>query len=294
MKRLMILAGLAIVLVGCTYKGQELISGDGFNFKDNTPGYNEYVKLEQGCARRDCMPVIDEPDWESREEADRWLGDEDVVLGLDYRGEHRAYPVKVMNWHEIVNDEVGGEAVAVTYAARCGSAVVLKRQGLVGVSGKLKYGCPVMYDRETRSLWEQVTGGAIVGERKGEKWGQVPVQVLSWKEWRMGHPATAVLARAKGGKIDYEAEPYPEEEGREVVYGVRVGGQAKAYTLTAVKRETADDGVLVDTVGGGKLRLSYRDGEILVENLRTKSKIIPMRMFKFAWMAYYPEMEIYD
>lgn len=276
MKKLLVVIGVAVVLGGCTQRKEEVV-GDGFDFPENTSGYAEYVKLSQGCGGKDCIPAINEPKFETRTEAGSWLKDEDLVLGLDYKGEHKAYPVRILNWHEVVND-----GILVTFSPLCGSAVGFKTETKFGVSGKLKHGCPVLYDRETQSLWEQVTGEAIVGRRRGEKLEQVPVQVLRWQEWKTAHPATMVLSQKTGVDRDYGAGSY-EREQEEVVYGVRVGGESRAYSLDEIKRDTADDGVLVDTVGGEKVRLSYRDGEIFVENLSTKARIIPTRMFKATW-----------
>lgn len=274
MKKLLVVIGVAVVLGGCTQRKEEVV-GDGFDFPENTSGYAEYVKLSQGCGGKDCIPAINEPKFETRAEAGSWLKDEDLVLGLDYQGEHKAYPVKILNWHEVVND-----GILVTFSPLCGSAVGFKTETKFGVSGKLKHGCPVLYDRETQSLWEQVTGEAIVGRRRGEKLEQVPVQVLSWGEWSSIHPATVILSTKTGFDRNYEVNPYPEFNQAEVVYRVKVGEETKTYALEEVKQETANDGVWVDTVGGEKIRLSYSQGEILVENLKTKQRIIPLRQFR--------------
>jgi hypothetical protein len=108
----------------------------------------------------------------------------------------------------------------------------------------------------------------------------MPIQVLTWGEWQRAHPATLVLSVKTGFDRDYDMDPYPELKEAEVVYRVRVGEETKTYALEEVKQETANDGVWVDTVGGEKIRLSYSQGEILVENLKTKQRIIPLRQFR--------------
>jgi hypothetical protein len=251
MKRILMLVLLTGVLVGCRHKVKPERVGDEFGASG--------AELQYGTCK-DCIPALDNPLFESREEAEGWLKDEDLVLGLDYQGEHKAYPVKIMNWHEIVNDRV-----IVTYSALCGSAVGFESEVKWRVSGRLKDGCLVMYNKETNELVSQLDGDL---ER-------VPVQVLAWGEWSRGHPATVVLSRL--GIRDYTVNPYPDLAQAEVVYGVKVGGETKDYSLETIKQETVDDGVLMDVVGGEKIRLSYTRGEILVENLKTKQRLIPLR-----------------
>ena len=259
MRRVLGLVGLVVVLTGCGHRaplrqGYEGQVGDEFGASG--------AGLQYGTCK-DCIPAIDDPKFETRDEADKWLKDEDEVLGLDYQGEHKAYPVKILNWHEVVNDRV-----IVTYSALCGSAVMFESEVKWGVSGRLKDGCLVMYNKKTHELASQLDSDL---ER-------VPVQVLTWREWQTAHPATLVLARDTGWTRDYEVDPYPERELRGVMYEVKAGGETKTYTLETIKQETADDGVLMDVVGGEKIRLSYSQGEIVVENLKTKQKIIPVRL----------------
>ena len=248
------MVGLVVVLTGCGHKSEPERAGDEFGASG--------ADLQYGTCK-DCIPAIDEPQFESKDEANEWLEDEDLVVGLDYQGEHKAYPVKILNWHEIVNDKV-----IVTYSSLCGSAVVFASDVKWGVSGRLKDGCLVVYNRETNELVSQLDSDL---ER-------VPVQVLTWREWQTAHPTTVVLSAEIGGDRDYEVNPYPELAQREVVYEVEVGEETKVYSLEVIKRETADDGVLMDVVGGEKIRLSYSQGEIMVENLKTKQKIIPVRL----------------
>lgn len=256
MKNLVLGLSLVLILTGCRYKAP---------LRPTEPGYEgQAVGLQYGTCK-DCIPAIDEPAFESKEAANKWLEDEDLVLGLDYQGEHKAYPVKILNWHEVVNDRV-----IVTYSALCGSAAAFKSEVKWGVSGRLKDGCLVMYDRSNNELVSQIDNDS---ER-------VPVQVLSWGEWSGMHPATTVLSPETGFDRNYEMNPYPELDQAEVVYRVKVGEETKTYGLEEIKRETAADGVFVDTVGGEKIRLSYSQGEILVENLKTKQPIIPLRQFR--------------
>ena len=297
MAGLLLVVGVGwVVLKG---RGKGVVEGvvrDGF--KGDEEG------LVQGCEGRDCIGAIDEPKFERVSEASRWLKDEELVLGLDYQGGHRAYPVRILNWHEIVNDEVGDVPVVVTWSALCGRAAAFERPpGLsFGVSGLVKTSCLVMYDREGENLWGQTSGQDLT---------QIAVQVLTWGEWKVAHPTTMVLSEDTGDKRDYTVYPYGDYEQNEeirfpvaevseevhpktVVYGIVINGQAKAYTLEAIKWETADDSVLNDSLGGQRVRLSYSRGEVLVENLSQREKVVATRMFWFAWKAFYPETELYN
>jgi len=292
--------------------------GDGFTFDEDTPGYETYQKLNQGCSMKDCILSIDEPEFESVEEGNKWLEDGDVVFAYSDGTTHRAYPQRIMNWHEIVNDVVGEVAVVITFCPFCGSSLVFERSvdGRVlefGVSGKLHNSNLVMYDRETKSLWQQISSEAIVGEMLGTKLAQLPMDTLRYGEWKSQYPNGEVLSRNTGYSRDYGRYPYGSyEQNTEVyfpveggvdetvhpktkVYGIVVNEVAKAYTKEALERETEFDGVLTDRVGGAVLRISYDNGEVRVENLsNTREKIVPTRLFWFAWMAFYPETELLD
>ncbi len=124
--------------------------------------------LLQGCfGGKDCIPSIDKPQFESAQSAS-WLRDSDVVFAIDYMGAQRAYPQRIMNWHEIVNDTIAGDPIVVTFCPLCGSALAFERKvdGVItefGVSGKLHNSDLVMYDRYEGNLWQQITGEGIVG-----------------------------------------------------------------------------------------------------------------------------------
>ncbi len=158
--------------------------------------------LMLGCPIRDCIPSIDGPEFETVAEADSWLKDADLVLGLELNGVVKAYPVKILNWHEIVNDYLNETPIAVTYCPLCNSGLVfvrpiVKNQVLeFGVSGRLYKSDLVMYDRQTGSLWSQIEGRAIVGPLAGEaeRLQLLPIDVVPWGSWKQQHPDTLVLA----------------------------------------------------------------------------------------------------
>ena len=107
-------------------------------------------------------------------------------------GEARAYPLRVLILREIVNDTVGGQPVAVTYCPRCNSAIAFDRvvNGVTldfGTTGNLRNSDLVMWDRQTRSWWQQLTGEAIVGEMTGTLLRFLPAQIVAWSEIGRAH-----------------------------------------------------------------------------------------------------------
>lgn len=287
--------------------------------------------LLQGCfGGQDCIPSIDKPQFETVQEAS-WLQNEDVVFAIDYKGIQRAYPQRILNWHEIVNDTLrlrpvpsgtglrSGQAeeipVAITFCPLCGSALAFERKvdGVItefGVSGKLHNSDLVMYDRYEGNLWQQITGEGIVGPaaRRNEVLKQIPIVTTTWGKWQKEHPSTQVLSLETGHVRDYDAYPYGTYEQddelyfgvknlnkklqiKTVVYGMEVNGASKAYPKSAFDKQS----VISDTVGGIPVRLEKtNEGKILATNLQTQEEIIPIRLFWFAWASFHPNTELYE
>ena len=162
---------------------------------------------------RDGIPSIDDPEYISQDEAGEWLQDPEPVLALEIEGDVRAYPLQILLFHEIVNDVVGDTPVAVTYCPLCNSAVVFDRRVGervldFGVSGNLRFSDLVMYDRQTDSWWQQLTGDALVGELAGAQLDFIPAPIVSYQEFRRAHPEGLVLSRETGYSRPYGFNPY--------------------------------------------------------------------------------------
>lgn len=218
--------------------------------------------LQRGAAK-DAIPAITEPsfgsDWADADAAP--LLDTNDVVGVVRDGEARAYPLRILNWHEIVNDEFGGPLL-VTYCPLCGSAVTATREAageetVFGVSGLLYKNDLVMYDQATESLWSQIEARAIDGPLTGDRLDLVPSTLTDWEEWKATHPDTTVLLPpprsftiTDAPPRDYDRDPYGGyDTNRRIgiggsydgplhpktqVLGVVRGGVAKAYPLPAV------------------------------------------------------------
>ena len=158
---------------------------------------NSIVPLDQiveGGPPRDGIPSIDNPKFVSVQEADEFIEDGEFVVGLNIHGDIRAYPLQILVWHEIVNDNVGSVPVAVTYCPLCFTNQVFNRtleDGNIvefGTSGKLYNSNLVMYDRTSESYWSQAMAQGIVGKYAGTNLQRIPFDVANWKEWKELYP----------------------------------------------------------------------------------------------------------
>jgi hypothetical protein len=162
----------------------------------------------------DGIPPLDRPRFQAAGAVD-WLAAAEPVAVVELDGEAKAYPLQILVWHEIVNDQVGGHPVAVTYCPLCNTAVSFRRPlvaGTVttfGTSGKLYHSNLVMYDRATRSLWPQALGVAVTGELTGQRLQRVATQLVAWRDFRAAFPDGRVLSRDTGHRRPYGQNPYP-------------------------------------------------------------------------------------
>lgn len=161
---------------------------------------------------RDRIPAVDDPVFVPID-AEMELVDREPVIGLEIDGAARAYPLRIMIWHEIVNDMVGGVPVAVTYCPLCNTAIVFDAtvDGQVldfGTTGKLRFSDLVMYDRQTESWWQQFSGRGLVGEYTGRALEIVPSRLMSWGEFKAEHPDGTVLVPNDPLMRQYWRNPY--------------------------------------------------------------------------------------
>ena len=235
-------------------------------------------ELRSGGPPPDGIPPIDEPRFLRTSDVG-FLEDAEPVLALDIDGDERAYPLQIMTWHEIVNDTVAGNPVAVTYCPLCNTAIAFDRRLedrvlSFGTSGMLFNSALVMYDRQTESLWSHFTSQALAGVLTGERLATFPVSVVSWAEWRSAHPGGRVLSRDTGFDRDYGRNPYPgyddvdsppflfdgEVDGRlsakERIVGIGLDRDPVAVRLAPL----SDRGVLVVEVDGEPLTVWQLSG----------------------------------
>ncbi len=207
-----------------------------------------------------------------------WLEDE-YVIGLALNGEARAYPIRLLSSHELVNDMVGGEPVLISWCPLCFSAIVFERtiNGQVltfGVSGILYRDNLVMYDHQTNTLWSQLLGQSLRGALRQQRLTVIPSLITTWSEWKQLHPETLVLSAELLGQYEGELiDPYAgyytsgsaglagdvnhpaDVASKALVVGVQVGRQFRAYPLSTL----SEGGVVEDEIGGVPLVLVYDD-----------------------------------
>lgn len=265
-----------------------------------------------GGPPRDGIPAIDRPTFVGAGEA-AFLKPGDRVLGMVRGGIAKAYPVSILNWHEIVNDHFGREAVVVSFCPLCGSGVAFSSQAggrarHFGVSGLLYNSDVLLYDRETESLWSQLLAKAVTGPERGVRLRALPLSHTTWSAWRQQHPDTLVLSRATGFARDYERDPYDGyySSGRlffpvtahskryhpkERVLGLTLMGKSKAYPYSELAKTS---GEVADRVGGLSVRVHFdKQAQSARAFDRKGRELAGISAFWFAWYAFHPDTEIF-
>ncbi|RMF11741.1 MAG: DUF3179 domain-containing protein [Candidatus Dadabacteria bacterium] len=244
-----------------------------------------------GGPGKDGIPSVDQPEFGTVEEVDRqtWLTDADLVVGTVIGGEVRAYPHPIMDWHEIVNDQHGAEALAITYCPLTGSALVWNRvidgqTTTFGVSGLLFNNNLIPYDRASDSNWSQMLAQSIHGKRAGTAAETFPVIEMNWKMWKALFPDARVLTNDTGRDRPYGRYPYgaykvsdtllfPTSRDdrrlhrKERVLGVRSGSSSKVWVVADFP---AGGTVVEDRVGDAEIVVGGAcDGQFATAFLRT-------------------------
>lgn len=216
----------------------------------------------------------------SRPETDR-------VLGVVINGEARAYPIPVLDWHEIVNDEVGGTPISVTYCPLAASGLVFDTTSVggstFGTTGKLYENNLIQYDRTTDSEWVQMLGEAISGERRCEKLPLVPVWDTTLSAWRAMHPDTVVETYDTGYRRSYGTYPYGDfETSTDIFFTTSYDAEREPYSLYHPKAMTtvvweADDTVFYPFANGEANPVVYGKGNIVLVFHQSHKLATPFR-----------------
>lgn len=262
---------------------------------------------------RDDIPSLTRPEYVPGTEAD-FLTDEEPVIGIDFNGDARAYPLKVMDAHEAVNDTVGGIPVAVTYCPLCDSSIVFDRRVgneaiEFGISGLLYNSNVLLYDRRQdrrESLWSQVAGAALSGPAVGQTLQMLPVEVTTWGDWIARHPDTQLLAAT----ANYVARGYQSYFSNSRLYfpvdhiddrlplktpvlGIQVSSLKRAYPLTAFESRS-DIHALDEQLGQHRFRLVYEPEAKSLRVVEADEGVESLYAFWFAWYAFHPDTEVFD
>lgn len=283
----------------------------------NQTNVDNWGEILSGGPPKDGIPSLSDPSF-INVSAERRLNGREPVITLELLGQTpRAYPIRYLMWHEIVNDEVGGVPVAVTFCPLCNSGITFDRrvEGQVlsfGVSGKLRYSDMVMYDRETESWWQQAIGEGIVGEFTGVELQTLPSWMESWAEFQARNPDGLVMAEPNTRR-NYGANPYVryDSSDRPFLFSgdlpphgvpalarvVRVGDRAWPMTRIADVGQISEAGVVLSWQAGQASALDTGDigegrdvGTVRVRDASGKDLAHDV-MFAFAYHAFWPEGE---
>ena len=282
---------------------------NGFSIDDPLVPARE---IRSGGPGKDGIPALMKPVFVDAGNA-TFLSDRDRVLGISHNGVKRAYPIRILNYHEIVNDVLDGEAVVISYCPLCGSGMAFSStlhniRFVFGVSGLLYNSDVLMYDRQTMSLWSQLKSQAISGPMKGERLEALPVSHTSWKDWKARYPDTEVLSTKTGYRRNYRVDPYPNYDSSGKIYfpvnhssklykrkmvamGLEIDGEFKVYPFDELEKSPSR---FVDDFQGKAFEVLFDKENETARILDENEVEIPTTLaFWFAWYAFHPESEIF-
>jgi len=276
----------------------------------------DWGEILSGGPPKDGIPAIDDPQFIAAADETR-IGPREPVIAVELDGAvPRAYPIRYLTWHEIVNDTVAGVPVAVTFCPLCNSGMVFDRRvdgelRSFGVSGKLRKSDMVMYDRETESWWQQAVGRGIVGHHTGDELAELPTWMESWAEFTARNPDGLVMDEPNWARR-YGQNPYVSYDSRTRPYGffngempphdipalarvVRVGERAWPVARLAEAGEVREAGVTLSWAAGQASALDSRTiaqgrdvGTIRVRDAAGRD--VPHDvLFAFAFHAFFPD-----
>ena len=286
-------------------------SDNGFDLSNATIPVNQIM---HGGPPKDGIPAISNPKFVNADQA-KHVKSDDRIVGINMDGIAKAYPISILNWHEIVNDEINGQHFAITYCPLCGTAVAFDASidGKVtefGVSGLLYNSDVLLYDRNTESLWSQISSEAIAGEMAGKELERLPISHTSWKDWEDKYPHTLVLSEDTGHSRDYSRDPYagyeksralffsvnnraPESyHPKELVVGIEVDGKFKAYPFIELDKNAKSS--FSDKLNGKKFTIKWDSENRAVTILDARGdEVAGIQGFWFAWFAFHPDTEVF-
>jgi hypothetical protein len=302
----LVIAGLVLGALSAPALSDVRREANGFSL---TPALIPEGEILQGGPPRDGIPALDSPHTTPVATAE-W-NDAERVVGVIVDGQARAYPIAILEWHELINDTLGGTPILVSYCPLCDSALVFDRrldgrERRFGVSGLLHKSDLLMFDRETESLWSQIVARAVTGELMGKRLRVLRSRVEPWGRWKHQHPETTILSRRTGHRRRYGTSPYgdyrhsdrllfPAPEDRRLhpktpVVGLRTAdGVARAYSA----EEVADaGGSVIERFAGHGVEIRF-DGSTASFQVTAPPEIEVVEAYWFAWAAFHPETSIF-
>ena len=291
-----------------------LLAADSKNGFDVSDALVPSSEIFWGGVRRDGIPAIHAPKFVAASDAD-FLREQDRVLGVFRNGVAKAYPTRILDRHEVVNDRFGDEAIVVTYCPLCFSGMAFALQDdridlKFGVSGLLYNSDVLLYDYQTESLWSQILSQAISGPLKGLVIPAIPAAHTTWRDWRSRHPDTQVLSTDTGFHIRYGKSPYREYQrsgrlmfpvgprnkaylDKELVLGIKIDGVDKAYPFKELRQHGETS--FGDSVGGKDLTIEWLEQEQYARAIDSNGEeIATVIVYWFAWYAFHPNTAVFQ
>lgn len=266
--------------------------------------------------RKDGIPTIDKPKFISFECADKFLNSFDQGIAIKFDGVSRFYPLKILMWHQVVNDIIGNKRVLVSYCPLCFTGTVFNpivggEQTEFGTSGRVWNSNLLIYDRKTQSLWSQISGEAICGRMTGSRLSKIYCEQITYAGFKKNFPKGEILSRKTGFFRFYDENPYHEYHlasevffpikkkderlpNRDLIFGITFGDIAKAYSLSKLREER----IIKDSFANKKIVAKYNNdtgAASLFEEHPQKGliKLSATLGFWFSWVAIYPQTELY-
>lgn len=301
---------LCAALASATQAAEEPSYFNGF---DVANGLIAPIDIDHGGPGRDGVPALDNPRFHSGAQRDQQINPTDRVMGVHYNGVSKAYPIDILDYHEIVNDVFGDTPLTVTFCPLCGSGMVFHAEvnGQVmnfGVSGLIYNSDLLLYDRNTESLWSQLMKTAVTGPLKGSKLTQVPAQYTTWAAWQRQYPDSLLLSRETGHQRNYDQTPYAEYRrlpmvlfstshqdwrlpAKTWVLGISVGDQALALPFEQLDQLEAPLNI---ALGDEQLDIHWDREAAAARVFDREGREVPATAaYWFAWVTFHPETGLY-
>ncbi|GLQ34263.1 hypothetical protein GCM10007939_05460 [Amylibacter marinus] len=305
---------LIIVLLGISLPADANRWAVGWPDTDFSKSKIELSEVFDGGPGKDGIPAIDNPTMKAVSKETALEGAEPVMV-VEIAGQAaRAYPIRYLMWHEIVNDTVAGTPIAVTFCPLCNSGIVFDRRLngetlTLGVSGLLRNSDMIMFDRQSETWWQQFNGEALVGDHLGQTLTKIPAWMESWAAFKDRNPEGLVQAKPNFGR-NYGANPYrgydsgsfslyrgenPPHGINPVARVVVVGDQAWPLARLRAAQTLTESGYHFDWVAGTASALDHSEiargkdvGSIRVRDSNGKDVVHDVA-FAFAFHAFQPD-----
>lgn len=304
-----LLAGALLLITASAIAAAQ--TNNGFDLSD---ALIPAADIHWGGVPRDGIPSIDHPKFIIAPDA-TFLRDQDRVLGVHRNGVAKAYPIRILDRHEVVNDRFLEERIVVTYCPLCYSGMSFSIAAdsvakTFGVSGLLYNSDVLLYDRETESLWSQIMSQAVGGPLRGLEITPVVTAHTTWRDWRARFPETLVLSTETGFAMQYKNSPYDEYQrsrqtmfpvqnrsrqysNKELVLGVSIEDKFKAYPFKELRRH--DLASFDDTFAGTTLTIKWDESEQFATAFNSDGdEIATVIVYWFAWFAFHTDTAVFQ